>query len=200
MSRFFRVGAMCLACVVLLAPLAYAREGGRRARGGEAGAARQGRARGAEGEVGRGRGTPADPAAQMREGRELNMPLVDSEKARAELRRHRTVLAELAKSVEELRAEIKKAGEEGKEAANKDNLEKAKALAGRVIAEYATHLANMSKIAEEEGEAATGKLAEIILKGPPERDEGRPRRPRVAPKEAGAENKVEAGEANPFHE
>ncbi len=208
MSKLLRLGAMCLACLAVAAPLVYAREGGRRAGGAEAAPLGQGKMRGAEGEAGRRPGADrgvrpgqaADRMMQMREGRELNMPLAGSEKARAELQRHRTVLAELLKSVEELRAEIKKAGEDGKEAAIKDNLEKAKALAGRVIAEYATHLTNMSKIAEEEGEAATEKLAAILLKGPPERGEGRPRRAGAAPKEGGAEKKVEGGEANPFHE
>ncbi len=131
---------------------------------------------------------------KMREIRGLQMPLVGSEKVRAELRRHREELGKLMKSVQELREKVKAEVDGGtapKEAV-KNNLEAAKTLAGQIIAEYTTHLENMAKLAKEEGEGSVEKLAVGLLRGPRQpprreiRGEGGPKKD--APKEGAGDN------------
>jgi len=144
------VAAAALTASSLLAAELEGADGGRRRRGVAGRKARMERMR------------------KMRELRGLQMPLLGSPNVRAELTRHRGELVKLAKSVQELRAKVKAAVEAGTapEEAVKNNLDAAKALAGQIIAEYNTHLDNMTKLAKEEGEGAVEKLAVRLLKGP----------------------------------
>lgn len=155
---------------------------------------------------GAGGGAPRDMADRMKrlqDARLAQMPMVGSEKAKAEDQRYRTELEPLLKTAEELRNKVKKEVDDGAklEDAVKNHLEESKALAKKVLEAYATHMQNLSAILKEEGDGAVDKLAEGLLKEPERPAMGGPKRQGDAPKEGAPkkEGQKKAGD-NPFTE
>ena len=135
---------------------------------------------------------------KMRELRPVSMPLVRSEAVQAEMARHMKAVEEIGKSVKELRDKVKaeiEAGTKPQEAI-KNNLDAAKALAQKAIAEYTTNLENMAKIAKEQGEANLDQIAKRLL-----RPDRRPPRGRRQPGERKkADKKPRKTDENPFND
>lgn len=159
MRKFCGLTVLCMVVFALAAPLALAREDGKRG-------PRQDR---------------AERMAKARAMRLLGMPILVLEKARAEMKRHQTALQGFDKSVKELQEKVKKEIEGGtapKEAL-KNHLDDAKVLAKEVIGECVTHFGNMATIAKDEGEILVNRLARQLLlprkaPGPPGKRPPRP--------------------------
>ncbi len=109
------------------------------------------------------------------------MGMMESEAAKAEKERHRTAMEPVLKEAGALREAMRKDIEGGAtpKDALKNHIEEAKALAKKMIAEFATHTANMAKIIQDEAPAAVDKLAERLLKPP--MGPGREMKPGEAP-------------------
>jgi len=96
----------------------------------------------------------------------MQMPLPGVQAAKTEMERYQKAMEPIVKGLSELRQAIRKeiAAGTAAETVVKNHLEEGKALAKKVIAEYAIHMENMAKIAKENGDAAVDALADQILK------------------------------------
>lgn len=96
------------------------------------------------------------------------MGAMASDAGKAEVKRHMTAMEDMMKQVKTLRDAVQKDIQGGTAAdkAQQAHMADAKALAAKIVAENATHVANMAKIVQDESAKpeAVNKLAEMLVK------------------------------------
>jgi len=195
MKSMLSFAILCGLAAAALAPMARAEEGGE---GGEGRLRRRpGAADARRRELIRRR--VAEEQKRMAEAKQRRnvppLPFALSEKAREELERHHKTLREMAAGLVEIHKAVKAEIAEGMPPAEaaEIHMEDAKEIAKKMIAERASHLATMSKIVEEEGDAMVDQWAEKLLRAMARKPERR-RPPR---KDPAPEN---VDDMNPFEE